>query len=515
MNYISLILLTLYPALNIYLRNSEYVIANEFFECAAYSLIAAAVIILLAHFGNAKSGAEAKPLIPPLRLSILTLCLILFWLYNYLGLWVRGVCSVFGFNFALVNFFAFIFWFGFILLAYRRLIKAAPQNLKALSGCINIVSLALFAMSIFDGYNHYNKSKLTQAPQSETELKLNDISKANLPDLYFIVLDGYARADVLKDLYQLDNSEFLNFLKAQGFYIAEQSRSNYTQTVLSLTATLNLDYLDSSQLNLKLNSDFRGNLIEHLKNSRLKRFLQALGYQSVSIESGTNATSIREFDRYLSEFNSNVLAEILLSNINYPWIQSSISNYFYDRHAERIKFAFAKLPKLANLGQPLFVLAHIVSPHPPFVFGMHGQRKYPDKPYTIADGVSVIKNPYYQRDYKMQLSYLNSLVRTTVQQIVANKNRPAIIVIQGDHGPGSLLDWDNMNSASYRERFSILNAIYLPDQNYTALNSNLTPINTFRIILNNYFGQNLALPKDRNIFSTWDKPFEFKDISIN
>ncbi len=39
-----------------------------------------------------------------------------------------------------------------------------------------------------------------------------------LTDIYFIVLDGYGRSDVLKEFYEYDNSDFLRGLKEKGFY---------------------------------------------------------------------------------------------------------------------------------------------------------------------------------------------------------------------------------------------------------------------------------------------------------
>ena len=66
----------------------------------------------------------------------------------------------------------------------------------------------------------------------------------NKPDIYFIVLDGYARADVLSSLYNFDNSGFINFLTDKGFYVAKNSRSNYHRTQLSLASAINSEYLD-------------------------------------------------------------------------------------------------------------------------------------------------------------------------------------------------------------------------------------------------------------------------------
>ena len=41
------------------------------------------------------------------------------------------------------------------------------------------------------------------------------------PDIYYIVLDMYTRADTLKDAYGYDNSEFIGGLETMGFDVAE------------------------------------------------------------------------------------------------------------------------------------------------------------------------------------------------------------------------------------------------------------------------------------------------------
>jgi hypothetical protein len=49
-------------------------------------------------------------------------------------------------------------------------------------------------------------------------------------------------------------------------------------------------------------------------------------------------------------------------------------------------------------------------------------------------------------------------------------------------------------------QFPNLNAIYFPDKNYKDLYSEMSPVNTFRVIFNNYFGQHLPLLKDSSVF---------------
>ena len=44
------------------------------------------------------------------------------------------------------------------------------------------------------------------------------------------MLDRYANAGTLADVYDFDNNDFLNQLRAQGFYVANESVANYVRT---------------------------------------------------------------------------------------------------------------------------------------------------------------------------------------------------------------------------------------------------------------------------------------------
>src|SRR5690606_9774336 len=64
-----------------------------------------------------------------------------------------------------------------------------------------------------------------------------------VPDIYYVIMDGYARSDTLKRDYGYDNSQFEGFLKEKGFHVIEDSRSNYRWTFLSLASSLNMEHL--------------------------------------------------------------------------------------------------------------------------------------------------------------------------------------------------------------------------------------------------------------------------------
>ena len=47
------------------------------------------------------------------------------------------------------------------------------------------------------------------------------------PDIYYIILDRYANADTLSEIYKFDNEPFLDELEARGFSIAHHAWANY------------------------------------------------------------------------------------------------------------------------------------------------------------------------------------------------------------------------------------------------------------------------------------------------
>ena len=60
---------------------------------------------------------------------------------------------------------------------------------------------------------------------------------------------------------------------------------------------------------------------------------------------------------------------------------------------------------------------------------------------------------------------------------------------------------------------SILNAYHLPGGGSGLLYDYITPVNTFRVIFNLYFGTSYALMKDENWYSTQDHPYNLTNVT--
>jgi len=406
------------------------------------------------------------------------------------------------------------------ILGIRYLLRT-KKNLKNITNYLNIAAGLLIVISLYNIISYEIKgvtlSENVEKKDSE-KVTAKDIDPTNLPDVYYIILDGYGRSDILKKMYGYDNSKFTNNLKEQGFYVAPKARSNYCQTQLSLASSMNIDYLD----NLTNQWKDLGKLIN---SGKVIKTFKANNYQTVAFSTGYTATEITNADIYfktrgaLSEFE-NIL--INTTPIRLVMEQSEdISQY--DLHRRQVINTLDSLPRIAKIKNPTFTFAHVVMPHPPFVFDENGKEIDPKRSFAFSDGNHLVQRPNnkrnagkltpeeYREKYKKQLIFISDKIKTIIERIIDKSEKPPIIILQADHGPGSMLDWHSAENTNFTERLSILNAYYLPGVK-KGLYKNITPVNTFRFIFNKYFGINYKLLKDKSYYSTKSEPFVYIDI---
>ncbi len=340
---------------------------------------------------------------------------------------------------------------------------------------------------------------------------------ASRPDIYYIVLDGYARADILERLYHFDNSAFLDSLGARGFFVASDARTNYVQTLLSMSSSLNMCYLDSLAAVQGPDSRDRRPLREALVDNRVAGMLRGHGYRYVSYATGYTGTEFRDADEYrapplfVSEFQS-----LLLDFTPIPFLFRQILNQ-YDLHRRLVSYVLDDLGRPRPGSEPEFVLAHLVSPHPPFIFDAQGG-PVNDLSYVFylfdADHLrEYISTEQYVDYYRAQLAYINTCLLAAVDRILQSSEGDPIIILQSDHGPASRLTWEQPEISDMSERVANFSALYVPDPVRQQLYPSLTPVNTFRILCGHLLQADLPLLDDRSYFSTWRHPYQFQDVS--
>lgn len=255
-------------------------------------------------------------------------------------------------------------------------------------------------------------------------------------------------------------------------------------------------------------------LINLIKKNRLMQFLSAQGYKTIAIQTGFPSTELVDADYYLSQNIS--LTGYQLDLINLTPFSILIRNYPYEIHRIRTRFVFNQLPPQIQINHPIFVFAHIFAPHPPFVFNKNGDENNPDMIYSPNDGdhiTDISGKDIYIQQYRDQLIYINYKLVESIEKILAIPGRESIIIVQGDHGPGSMLDHASFENSNIQERMSILNAYYFPDGDYSKLYPEITPVNTFRVVLDQYLGTNLGLLEDRSYFSLYTSPYDLIDVT--
>ena len=395
-----------------------------------------------------------------------------------------------------------------MLVGVAWVIRRPELGLHTVTLSLNLVTAGLFGIQVVSvAWPFLTATELGSDPAVEEMAGGGDRVRP-LPSIYYVIMDGYGSAETLQRVYSYDNCDFLDFLRREGFYIVPRAGSNYNQTMLSLASSLNFTYLDEIARELGFNSRNRRSLRRAIWRNRTAQYLKSLGYETVVFSSGYAGTDGGVgADRFykpawaLSELENLLInltpIGLLMNRLNFP-------NQF-EFHRNRILYILEKLATLED-GGPVFAFAHIICPHPPFVFGANGERKQPLESFTLADDHFQGTQEEYIEGYRDQLTFINAKLKELVRRIKEKSGGSAIMILQGDHGPRSGLESD------LRERLSILNALNLPGAE-DALYESLTPVNTFRVVLNAYFDADLELLQDRSYFAEWRRPYDFTDVT--
>ena len=184
-----------------------------------------------------------------------------------------------------------------------------------------------------------------------------------------------------------------------------------------------------------------------------------------------------------------------------------------ERYSGRIRGAFSRIADLSDIPSPKFVFAHIMAVHPPFVFGPNGEIASRSGSHVELDAGDAADRQREIEGYRGQLQYINRRVLEMVSGIRQNSPVDPVIILQGDHGSGIYMDWQSAERTCFAERMAILNAYYLPGAAGENLYESISPVNTFRVVLNTCFGSRLPLLEDRSYFSLWESPYDLIDVT--
>jgi len=260
-------------------------------------------------------------------------------------------------------------------------------------------------------------------------------------------------------------------------------------------------------------------LSSRLKDNEVLDLFRQMGYKIVSFSSRYAHTDLKDVDLYITESAmGSEFVNILPTATPLAAFQSTDENP-YGKHRQHILNTLGKIPDVHEVPSPKFVFAHLVSPHPPFVFGPDGEQVQPDWGFTLNDAYHLIRDgctyEQYVAGYRDQVSYINKCLLKTVDSLISGDiSCHPIVILQADHGPRSSTFERPTPSPEYPgEFYAILNAYYFPGGDTKLLYPGITPVNSFRVVFDSYFGTHFGLLSDRVYSNSWERPYEFEEIT--
>jgi hypothetical protein len=333
-------------------------------------------------------------------------------------------------------------------------------------------------------------------------------TSAKRPDIYVVVPDDYARADVLRRYFHYDNRAFETQLKRRGFVVSERARSPYSDSESNIAAELNMGYLDGlGKVMGRTNQDVRP-LKWLIEDNRASRLAKPLGYRYVHQDSD---------EVTFAAGNPDISSVATPDSFPSLWLRKSVLRQIGGRfgfsdgaQAERFRrnyrAAFSRLDSVAGQPSPKLVVFHTLLPHDPYIFGARGQSTtFP------STNDAVIHSRLGMRYYLPQLRYTEGLLLHTVDTI-KRRSKEAVIVIQADEGFES---GDNtFDEATAKDiRVKGLLAMSLPGVRRVRPPQPPNTVNTLRYVYNELFGTHYTMLPTKSA-PDGDYPYQWDSLRV-
>ena len=382
---------------------------------------------------------------------------------------------------------------------------------------LNAVGLALVVMNLVPiiGWDFETPSELTDPPIEELDLSGKAPPKPR--DIYYLVFDRYANTDTLERLFHFDNSPFLTFLEERGFFVAKEAAANHQKTAHSLASSLNLTYI-SDLPEPPTAAARQRTIMALLRDPGIARYLRSVGYRYHHIGSWWMPTAespyadVNHAYRAASEFSG-----VLLETTMYPTLRGLLGAQQQGSGLAsdpgRLDHQLDALLDIPSDPAPTFTFAHFLLPHGPYLFDKEGN--------VLSEEVRESRSE--RENYLEQLQFANQVIEKIVTRLTGGdeEDRP-IIILQSDEGPHpprleqqqNDFDWFRATDSELQEKLMILNAYYLPGADGVPLHPRISPVNTFRVVLNEYFGERLPLLEDRTlVYRDAARVLDFMDVT--
>ena len=466
------------------------------------------------HFGLLSTGVFFRHILYYLLLSfsIFLVVFILFRNSRKAGCWTAIFLCIFFFFGASYDFLAahgapgFLFSYKFLLPFILALLVIAAYLLKEkgaatrLNRFFLLLFTVLFAIEVGTMVFYFitDKKRKNDLAGYNTPLNIHlaKIENVEIPDIFFIVFDEYASSKALKKYLHFDNNGLDSSLRKNGFYISTNSQSNYNSTPLSIASTFDMQYFNKDLESAPNDGLMLLQGAHSVYKSRVPGLLEEQGYEIINyglIDIKNHPVSvIPAFPQYeIKIIGLETLWGRIRRDFNWSVAATDSGNTIADtayinRNRNNYDNFTRELQK--NTERPRFVTSHVLLPHRPAWLDRRGNiRSLSMDNYSAHTHDSL---------YLEQVMYANILIDSLAN--IANKprKRPLVLIIEGDHGNR----FTESGMDTREKQFMNLNAYYFSDNDYSLLYDSISPVNSFRVILNKYFNTRLPLLKDSTIW---------------
>jgi hypothetical protein len=251
-----------------------------------------------------------------------------------------------------------------------------------------------------------------------------------------------------------------------------------------------------------------------LIHNRVRSDFEQRGYATVSFQTGYKWDQWMDADYYLSsdtDTDRDPSSGSAITPFEYIYLRSTalqplvensplaVQRFF--SHYEQVHFVLNELPRVAtSIPSPKFVYAHIMAPHAPYIFLPDGSLNADSRYYNLETGSP--SNPQLEtKGYLNGIDFLNAQIPGILETIIKDSRVPPIIILQSDHG-----------LVLQERRYNNLMTFHFPNGGNAYLYPTITPVNTFRLISNIYFGTDLPLRNDVSNDADVGRPFIQKKV---
>jgi hypothetical protein len=519
------ILFSIFPTLTVYSHNINEAEIKRIIIPLVYSLIfmlvSACVFYVL--FRDEKKAAIYT-----------SLWVLLFFSYGYIYLKMDEITYVrllpLSINKILLGLYVLVLTlFGLWLWRNKRSLSQIITGFRLVA--VTMVGFNIIMIARFNFWNIIIAKNLQNHQEKNLEnLISTNNNPSSYPDIYYIIFDRYARQDVLQTYFNFDNKQILDYLDTNGFFTARKSIANYPNTFQSLGSSLNMTYLDFLTPMAQKTPNNRLLVYQNMiQSNNVARFLKEHGYRYELLGGFWDPTKTS----YLADETINVFEDFdeLQLFIYEKTLFNALRGIFESKQlfvgVERLNRKIINLDhklyalqKKEKNPQPKFVFTHILMPHDPNIFS--------DK--CIPFDFDTVRSLRPEDLYLDELQCANTVIQDITETIKSQTSKPLVIIFQSDEGPflpsayyGKEDIYQTDKPGGLLIHSGILNTIYMsktdnPDQpvDYEELGfkQDSSPVNTFRIIFNFYFGTNLPLLENRTYyFPDTSRPYEWKEIT--